>query len=320
MPTLPQPLLLLERENRHERDARIRFDEEAHVYYVDGVRFPTSVSGVVHEHFPHFDATATVDKYYERWKDDKQSKYNPLINYLVGVVGLDDDTVKDQISNLWSSSGKQASAAGTNTHFQIEMCLNEEEHVKDTPEFQQFLRWKDTHPTWIPYRAEWSIFAEKELLCGQIDSIWKDTTDGKLHMADWKRVVELKMTGFRNEKGYEPFDNMQNTNYFHYVVQQNCYAWILKTYYNTEVSSLALVQVHPSIDDFIEWPLPFVYDKIDIVMERRRQRVEAGVLKTIAPSEVAASKRCNKEDEEVVQKRKKFKSDLQRFVDSLPSE
>ena len=317
-PTPPQ-LLRLERENAHERDARVRFDEQAHVYFVNGVRYPTSVSGVVHEHFPHFDATATIETYYERWKDDKNSKYNPLINYLVGVLGFDDDTVKDQISNLWSSSGKQASAAGTNTHFQIEMCLNEEEHVKDTPEFQQFLRWKDTHPTWVPYRAEWSIFAEKELLCGQIDSIWKDTTDGTLHMVDWKRVIELKMIAFKFERGYEPFINMHNTNYYHYVVQQNCYAWMLKTYYNVEVSSLALVQVHPSIDNFIEWPLPFVYDKIDIVMERRRQRVDAGELKTIAASEVIASKASIKEEKEMA-KRKRLKTGLQRFVDSLLSE
>ena len=191
--------------------------------------------------------------------------------------------------------------------------------MKETQEFQQFVRWKQTHPTWVPYRAEWSIFAENELLCGQIDSIWKDTTDGKLHMADWKRVIEMKMSAFRNEKGYAPFDTMQNTNYYHYVVQQNCYAWILKTYYNIEVSSLALVQVHPSIDDFIEWPLPFIYDKIDTVMKRRRQRVEAGELKVMDASEVAASKnaRHGQEDEDAAHVRKKLKESFQAFADAL---
>lgn len=49
---LPRDELLLARENAHERDDAIRFDPVAHKYFVRGAKYPSSVSGLVHEYFP----------------------------------------------------------------------------------------------------------------------------------------------------------------------------------------------------------------------------------------------------------------------------
>jgi len=173
--------LLLATQNAHDRDDRIRFDPITHKYFVDGARYPSSVSGLIHDFFPQFDATKVIDQYYNSWKNNKENKYNPLIQYLTGIVGLNDEMAKREIARNWSQAGNRASTQGTDTHLQIELCLNKEPHMMETPEFKQYEAWRKTHPTWQPYRTEWSIFSEPELVCGQLDSLWVDE-HGKFHM------------------------------------------------------------------------------------------------------------------------------------------
>ncbi len=173
--------LALARTHSHERDSRILFDAVTHKYFIDGMQYPSSVSGLIHEYFPHFDATATINTYYCSWKSKKDHKYYPLIQYLTGVIKLDDDAAKCEIARNWGVSGAAASNLGTDVHFQIEMALNGEAHISSTPEFQQYQEWKATHPDWKPYRTEYSVFDEGTLVCGQIDSLWQDGK-GNIHM------------------------------------------------------------------------------------------------------------------------------------------
>ena len=51
---------LLEMQNGFQRDARIRFDEEPHIYYVDGIATSWSVTGLVHKFCEEFDATRAI--------------------------------------------------------------------------------------------------------------------------------------------------------------------------------------------------------------------------------------------------------------------
>lgn len=273
--------------NAHPLDARIVFDEEKHVYFVDGARYPTSVSGVVHQYFPSFDATACVEQYYDRWKADKKSRYYQFIAYLENVLQLPEDVAKAEICASWSASGGKASADGTATHLAIELDLNSqapEQHHLDSPEFKQYARWRETHPTWVPYRTEWSVFDQDTLLCGQIDSIWRDAETGAFYMVDWKRVLKLERTNNFGERGYAPLDGLHNTNLSHYVLQQNLYAWMLRRNYGVDVAAMYLLQVHPSIDEAAEVPVPFIREEIDVIVDTRRAKVAAGELKTVAAS------------------------------------
>ena len=292
---LPADLLLLALKNAHARDARIRFDEKAHIYFIDGAKYPSSVSGIIHDHFPSFDAVGTVEKYYANWARNKENKYFPLINYLTRVLGFPEQVAKGEIARSWNAAGTHASSAGTHTHLQIEYMLNGEAHVADTPEFRQFLEWKATHPTWEAYRTEWSVFSEPELCCGQIDSIFQDE-HGALHMVDWKRVADMKMvSGFQNQCGFDPVHALPNTNFYHYVLQQNIYSWMVEQRYGLQIASMCLVQVHPDISTFKEHPLPRIDKEVGIIMERRRERVTAGELVTVSAEMVAASALKRKE-------------------------
>jgi hypothetical protein len=289
--------------NAHERDARILFDEVAHVYWIDGKRYPGSVSGLVHEYFPEFDAVATIENGFERWRRNKENKYYPLISYLTGVVGFSDELAKLEIARNWSAAGARASGDGTDTHLQIELCLNGEPHNADQPEFRQYEAWRATHPTWKPYRTEWSVFDEDTLVCGQIDSLWVDN-EGLFHMADWKRVEEMKMDGFRGETGRHPLTKLPATNWGHYVLQQATYAWMLEKNYGIKVASMCLVQIHPILSQFREHVLPRIDAELATIMGGRRALVEAGELVALDAVQVAASahKRSRAEVDETERK------------------
>ena len=52
---------LLETRNPHERDNHITFDEEPHIYTIDGDSNYTSVTTWNHSHFEHFDSDKVID-------------------------------------------------------------------------------------------------------------------------------------------------------------------------------------------------------------------------------------------------------------------
>ena len=94
-----------------------------------------------------------MNQYYANWARSKEHKYYPLIGYLTGVLGFPEELAKAEIARNWTASGAKASGDGTSTHLQIELCLNNETHASDSPEFKQYQAWRETHPTWRPYRT-----------------------------------------------------------------------------------------------------------------------------------------------------------------------
>ena len=256
--------MLLETKNAHPRDSRIIFHEEEHVYEVDAVFYKISVSGIVHTFFPQFDAKQVLDNCYEAWLANKKSRYFPLIQYIKNVVGITDvEGIKGEIARSWSANGKDKSSYGTALHRVIELYLNEEPIGDDPPpEFAQFLEWRNLHPTWVPYRTEWSIFDEDHGVAGQIDSVWFDAQTGEYHMVDWKVVENMATKNDYNEKGYPPFDDFANTNLYHYTVQQNAYKFILATKYGMELSTIRLLQLHQTLPKAVEWELQDVQDRM----------------------------------------------------------
>lgn len=303
---LPADDLLLARKNSHPRDLRVRFDPVEHKYWIDGTRYPSSVSGLIHDAFPTFDGPRIVENGYHKWRSDKNGKYSQLISYLTNILGFDDEQAKKEILLNWSASGNKASTAGTETHQQIEYTLNEVVTDTSSPEFQQYVRWRASHPDWKPYRTEWSIFAEPELMCGQIDSLWLDEDD-KLIMVDWKRVVEMKASGFNNQMGFPPFHRLPHSNYGHYVVQQNIYTWLLEHYYGLKVHEMYLVQVHPTINEAVEYPLPRIQTEIDLVMALRRDKVLKKELKVLLMDMNKNKRKLVDEDDELANKMRQTK-------------
>jgi hypothetical protein len=108
----------------------------------------------------------------------------------------------------------------------------------------------------------------------------------------------MKMVAFRNESGYPPLDKLPNTNWGHYVLQQNVYTWLLERNYGIQVASMCLVQVHPDLEEFIEWPLPRIGAEVEKIMAARAARVLSGELKAVVYVAQASAKRPRCEEDE----------------------
>jgi hypothetical protein len=111
-------------------------------------------------------------------------------------------------------------------------------------------------------------------------------------------LIEQK-NSFR-EMGYEPFDDLPNTNHGHYLVQQNAYAHILRKLYDIECASLSLVQIHPDLPTFKVWPLRIMKEETAEIFKRRFNAVRDGeVVGFVSASDAGAARNLTEEEEAV---------------------
>lgn len=226
---------MLSQINAHPRDLNIVFEEIGHKYTItinDQCIIPTSVTTIIHHHFPPFDADAILDKMFNK----------PLSAKYAGKT-------KEQIKQEWSDSGTLASKLGTAMHADIENFLNGQVvHQPDSIEHKMFQKfWKDfttTYPTVSPYRTEWLVYDEDKKIAGSIDFVCSTGNKNEVIIIDWKRSKEIKYTN-RFQKGFSPFDKLDDCNYNHYRLQLNIYRHMLQSKYGMKVIFMMLVICHP---------------------------------------------------------------------------
>lgn len=267
----------LERKNWHERDARIVFDDPSHSYFLDGGdRFKGSVSSAYGRWFSQFDVKETVECHmYKNWLRKPESPYHPLAVLVVEAAqtrwgeGCDAPEAKAKalmtgiLKHLWGIKNDRDEAAekGTKMHLALEQRLNgvpEEEVVPNLtykgettlPErqYQDFVRRVVEEEKLVPYRTEWSVYDLDCVLSGQIDSVWQDP-EGRLHMMDWKRSRHADLGPEQSSygrKGLGPCSDLDDTAFWHYVMQQNIYTLILERNYGVTVASMRLIHFHPT--------------------------------------------------------------------------
>ena len=97
------------------------------------------------------------------------------------------------------------------------------------------------------------------MVAGQVDAIFVDPSM-KFHMVDWKRSkhdLHAEANSEFNRVGKAPFQELWDSAFGHYAVQQNLYAVILKRRYWLELESMWLVRLHPN-------NAPSAYEIIDV--------------------------------------------------------
>ena len=244
--------------NAHSRDSYVRFEESGHKYYLwQGTaekEFPVSVSGVWAQYFHHFDAEATINKYYGRWALNSSSKYYATIHGC-REKGMADAEIAKRIRCSWSDAGELASAYGSRMHREIELALTGMEYdasMEEMATFQTFVTGVLQVRRWRLFRAEWTIYDEVVMVAGQIDAVFIDECNG-LHMMDWKRVRRplLPESGQEFENYGSSFcEHLLDNAFNHYALQQNLYAAILRRRYGILLQSMALVQIHPELPGY----------------------------------------------------------------------
>jgi hypothetical protein len=241
--------LALASANAHARDARIRFVEDGHVYYLDDKPLTLSVTGLIHnasgDHFHPQTALASM-KRSKKWPSAKYSD--------AGEDGTLHPWSDARILESWRTNGELASALGTDLHGRIERFLNgmevafADETVPNKREFGYFMAWWQTQLTagYLPYRTEWVIYDEDAQLAGSIDCVLKNTITGKYAIVDWKRC-KTNDAGFTNsfrKKFLPPLGHIDDHKRNKWSLQVNVYREILEQHYGLEIESMAMVVCH----------------------------------------------------------------------------
>jgi hypothetical protein len=283
---MPEPWETLCHKYYHPRDDRITFTESTHTYTIDGSsKGIISGTGFLHQFFGHFNPKQTIEKMMKspKWPS---SKYYGM--------------TADEISKKWTDSGKEASTKGTAMHLGIEQFMNGATdvilpEVKSSVEFQYFMNfWEEHGHDLEPYRAEWSVFSEEHMLCGQIDMLFRRKSDGKFVIYDWKRSKEIK-TSNEYQKGLPPLQHLDDCNYWHYSLQLNVYRWILEHLYHMEIADMYLIICHPDNKNYKRMRLNRLDEEVEAMLAcRKRAIVEKAFTPVVLPMPEAEA--CEIED------------------------
>ena len=281
-PTPDDATSYLARQNAHQRDQHIHFDEGPHKYTIQGVpgitpetEF-TSVTTWVHQYFEHFDAKKVIQgmmRNQKKWND-------PVANskYYGKTV--------EEIEQSWSKAGQDAAAKGTEMHYKIECFYNQPQHATpdapDAPdaeskEIEYFMKFhEDFAATLRPYRTEWTVFHEEARIAGSIDMVYELRREGgesdppALLIYDWKRCREITKTNRANKFATHPaIEHLPDTNYWHYALQLNIYKYILQSKYGKTVSDLYLVVLHPEAQNYQRIKLPDLQTEVNELFQER---------------------------------------------------
>ena len=225
----------LSQKNPDVRHQALRFDAEAHQYYING-QPATAVSTIVSRFFPEFDTAY--------WSARKASE--------MGCTA-------EELAQQWADKAAASSSAGTALHQQIEDFYNNGTPGTG-PDFVHFLNFHHAHSHLVPHRTEWQVYNEELMLAGTVDFVARNS-DGSMSIYDWKRshkVVEpsgqIKSNSYQTKEG--PLKDLPDCSFSHYTLQQNIYKWLLESSYGCRVRDMNLVVLHPELDRYHVVPVP----------------------------------------------------------------
>jgi len=243
--------MLLSKMNSHARDQYIKFYPEPHEYTIYGKKVKKSVTTLVHDYFPSFNAEKVAKQCFKKAKSNSQSEY---INMSV-----------DDILQKWEANKNNACDLGTVLHETIEKVYNDQEYENDTKEFSFFLNFYNDFSHLKAYRTEWEVFHEEANLAGSIDMVFQNL-DGTYSIYDWKRSKKIEKHN-RYECGNFPVDHLPHSNFWHYSLQLNIYKYILEDKYNIYIKDLFLVICHPNNTNYQLLEVPNLQNEVKEIFD-----------------------------------------------------
>ena len=212
---------------------QIQFDDRNHTYYPkkdpSGNSDYISVTTLIEEFFPHFD----VDAYIVKKMQD---------------TGKTREEIEKEL--------REPSERGTTMHAEIEKCLKGKSYDGSSLELQMFKRFYDDRiiPQKLTFAdAEKVIELPEHNIAGTVDALFKKS-NGDYVMIDWKRSKHLIIDGYPRKYGFgrglSVLSHLDNSSYYKYEMQQSFYKYILEKRYNMTISSMILVVLYPTYDNY----------------------------------------------------------------------
>ncbi len=233
----------------HARDDRLHFDEEPHLYMLDE-RVPCiSVTKLVEETFPIFDADQQIALMKARgtWASSRYALMN-----------------EEEVKDMWQEHKERSADHGTRMHALVERFFSP--RPKETawsaeerclPEMKEFLHWyrqaqKNAPAPLQCYRSEWRIFDEEYAVAGTLDALFQVPSthqDGKVcvHLYDWKfaREIHLSPRCAEDVATDVRLVHLSNCNFIHYALQLSFYRYLLEKHYDVHVTGMYLLHIRP---------------------------------------------------------------------------
>lgn len=243
--------------NKHALDARIKFQEEGHIYWIDNDTTDLISSTTYIKKFTHeFNADKVIEKMVR--------SYNYRKNFEYKYYQMPAEDIKD----MWGKNRIQASQEGTKLHADIEDFYNDVKVKNTSVEYKYFLDFYEDHKHLKIYRTEWCIFSGILKLTGSIDGVFLNL-DGTLSLYDWKRSKKISYNSYGGERMKYPFSHFQDCNFFHYSLQLNLYRKILETYYGKTITDLFIVVFHPDNEKYIKIKVKRMENELDSLFSCR---------------------------------------------------
>lgn len=230
----------------------VKFIEDNHKYLNSENSVLTSATQLIHLYSPKKD----WDKIAERY-----AKKNNL--------------TKEEVKAAWRRENEISVDRGTAFHRQREQELSEcrtiEEDGKCLTIFPPMFD-DDGNKISTSQKLDDGIYPELLLflnsakICGQADYVV--ISDGVINIMDYKTNKAIKMNGYVDWEGNEermldPISDIPNSNYWHYALQLNIYAYIIKK--NNPKFKLGKLQLlHVKFDEFGEPNDKVPYDLPDL--------------------------------------------------------
>ena len=253
----------------------MEFEEATHTYTYRGVRVEKSCTTLVNENFEEFDASSTVDAFYERWKASEDARYWGIIGCTCATSDderISDDEAKRRIVAQWEASGAEASRKGTLLHMYCERIFNVAPGDPPIPPdaFADVAQEVNQHADFMrsefiarhaltPYATEllvWYTIDQVVVSAGQVDAVMRSGNSGEYFLIDWKRVKKkYELTDaelpFADRHGFGECSAIPDTRFHRYYLQCSIDAIMLAHSHGLDVGArLYLVRMHEDRDNY----------------------------------------------------------------------
>lgn len=262
----PKPQSYSSKIDSNSRDRDIQFISNEHIYlYRGGMEF-TPVSTLISHFFP-FDSLS-----------------------LSANTAKKTGEPQEKVLEDWDARGSLAREVGTFMHQQIAnyyvgkpfntkysfsyngKYITQQVNVDISNEHQQFCDFLKDH-SFKPSKIEWTIYDEELQIAGTIDMLC--TKGNTFDIYDWKRsgkIIDINTEQpiinniWRN--GISGLENIPDTLYWHYCIQQNLYRYILEQKYGLTIGNMYLVVFPPNAQKFYKLEVPEMPRTIQTILSQ----------------------------------------------------
>lgn len=204
------------------------FDEKHHTYHVNKVKL-RSVSAECKKFYKEFDAQNISLAMAKKQSDDSR------------IV----KKIQQEILNNWKVSGDEAATLGTLVHKFGEDYIGSNRTLLPISDYDKSIIsfWSELNPIYDVVEQELRMYNLKLGLAGTLDILLYNKETDSYAIYDYKTNKDL-YSNYKNQKMLPPFDDMLDTPYSHYVIQQNLYALMLELV-GIHVDEMCLISVRP---------------------------------------------------------------------------